>query len=161
MDHKFNVKVNQSHTFQLSEEDINHLDISKHQSDSAHVLKDNKSFETKVVETNLNSKTYTVVVNGSDYKVTIEDELDQLIAKMGFAVGSSKKVNSVKAPMPGLILDIVVKEAQEVNEGDNLVILEAMKMENVITSPRDGVIKSISVSKTETVEKNQLLIEFE
>ncbi|MDX1317201.1 MAG: acetyl-CoA carboxylase biotin carboxyl carrier protein subunit, partial [Xanthomarina gelatinilytica] len=75
--------------------------------------------------------------------------------------GASKKVNEIKAPMPGLILDIHVKEGQEVKEDDALLILEAMKMENVLTSPRDGIIKSISVSKNDTVDKNQLLIEFE
>ena len=63
--------------------------------------------------------------------------------------------------MPGLILEINVTEAQEVKENDPLLILEAMKMENVINSPRDGVIKSIKVSQGNTVEKNALLIEFE
>jgi biotin carboxyl carrier protein len=63
--------------------------------------------------------------------------------------------------MPGLILDIHVRIGQAVNEDDPLLILEAMKMENVITSPRDGIIKNISVRKSDTVDKNQLLIEFE
>ena len=63
--------------------------------------------------------------------------------------------------MPGLILEIHVRIGQAVNEDDPLLILEAMKMENVITSPRDGIIKSISVKKSESVDKNQLLIEFE
>jgi biotin carboxyl carrier protein len=80
---------------------------------------------------------------------------------MGFEVGASKKVNDIKAPMPGLILEINVTVGQEVKEDDVLLILEAMKMENALTSPRDGIIKSISVSKSDTVDKNQLLIEFE
>ena len=63
--------------------------------------------------------------------------------------------------MPGLILEINIEEGQEVKENDPLLILEAMKMENVINSPRDGVIKSIAVSQGNTVEKNALLIEFE
>lgn len=63
--------------------------------------------------------------------------------------------------MPGLILDILVEEGQEVNEEDQLVILEAMKMENVITSPRNGVIKKIGVSKGDAVDKKQMLIEFQ
>jgi biotin carboxyl carrier protein len=63
--------------------------------------------------------------------------------------------------MPGLILEIHVRIGQAVNENDPLLILEAMKMENVITSPRDGIIKSISVKKSDAVDKNQLLIEFE
>ncbi len=61
----------------------------------------------------------------------------------------------------GLILDILVKEGQEVSEEDQLVILEAMKMENIITSPRNGVIKKIGVSQGDAVEKKQLLIEFQ
>ncbi|MCL4125700.1 UNVERIFIED_CONTAM: hypothetical protein GTU68_028898 [Idotea baltica] len=63
--------------------------------------------------------------------------------------------------MPGLILDINVKVGQEVIEDDALLILEAMKMENVLTAPRDGMIKSITVSKGDAVDKNQLLITFE
>ena len=70
-------------------------------------------------------------------------------------------VNDIKAPMPGLILEVNVKEGDEVKEGDYLLVLEAMKMENALTAPRDAVIKSISVEKGQTVEKNQLLIEME
>jgi biotin carboxyl carrier protein len=63
--------------------------------------------------------------------------------------------------MPGLILEISISEGQEVKENDALLILEAMKMENVIKSPRDGIIKSIKVKQTEAVDINSLLIEFE
>ena len=100
-------------------------------------------------------------VNNTVYNVAIADYLDQLIKDMGFEVGASKHVNDIKAPMPGLILDISVSQGQEVKENDTLLILEAMKMENVLTSPRDGVIKTISVAKGDAVDKNQLLIEFE
>jgi biotin carboxyl carrier protein len=63
--------------------------------------------------------------------------------------------------MPGLILEISAKEGQEVKEGDYILVLEAMKMENAITAPRDAVIKKITAKKGETVEKNQVLIELE
>ena len=63
--------------------------------------------------------------------------------------------------MPGLVVDILKKSGDEVSEGENLLILEAMKMENVIKSPINGVIKSIGVKAKDTVEKNQLLISFE
>jgi biotin carboxyl carrier protein len=100
-------------------------------------------------------------VNNNSYDVVINNALDQQIEALGFEIGSSKIVNDIKAPMPGLILEINVKEGQTVNEDDSLLILEAMKMENVITSPREGVIKSIKVNQGETVDKNSLLIEFE
>ena len=80
---------------------------------------------------------------------------------MGFEVGKAKIVNAIKAPMPGLILEISVTVGHEVQEGDNLLILEAMKMENSFDSPRAGVIKSIAVEKGQAVDKGQLLIEFE
>ena len=63
--------------------------------------------------------------------------------------------------MPGVVLDIKVKEGDSVKKEDSLVILEAMKMENVLTSPMDGVVSSIEVKEKETVEKNTLLIKFE
>ncbi len=78
---------------------------------------------------------------------------------MGFTIGLGKKANDIKAPMPGIILSINVKEGQEVKEGETLLILEAMKMENAIGSPKDGVIKSIFIKSGETVEKGELLIE--
>ena len=63
--------------------------------------------------------------------------------------------------MPGLILSIDVSPGQEVQEGDRLLILEAMKMENSFNSPRAGIIKSVVVKQGEAVDKGQLLIEFE
>ena len=92
---------------------------------------------------------------------SIKNELDQLIDKMGFSLSSVKHIDNIKAPMPGLILEVSVTPGQEVKEDDPLLILEAMKMENVITSPRHGTIKGVSVTQGEAVQKNQLLIEFE
>ena len=80
---------------------------------------------------------------------------------MGISVGANKVVNEVKAPMPGLILEVCVAVGQEVTENEPLLILEAMKMENTLVSPRSGKIKSIAVEKSNAVEKGQLLIEFE
>ena len=114
-----------------------------------------------MLNSDFNKKRYSIKVNSNTYDVDINDDLDQLIADLGFEIGTTKQVNNIKAPMPGLILEINVSEGQEVKEDDALLILEAMKMENVITSPREGIIKSIKVKQAETVDKNSLLIEFE
>ncbi len=63
--------------------------------------------------------------------------------------------------MPGLIIEVNVVEGQEVKEGDYLCVLEAMKMENSLLSPRDGIIKSVTIAIGQTVDKGDLLIEFE
>jgi biotin carboxyl carrier protein len=79
---------------------------------------------------------------------------------MGMSSATANKVNNIKAPMPGLIINLKVAEGDTVKAGDQLLILEAMKMENILKSPGDGVIKKIKVKKGDSVEKNQVLIEF-
>lgn len=156
--HKF--KVNNIFEFEFTEEDISKIDTVNNSESTHHVLQDNMSYHTEIVQSDFDAKKYTVKVNHNSYHVSITNELDARIAAMGFSLGSSKRVNTIKAPMPGLLLDIQVTEGQEVKEDDPLLILEAMKMENLILSPRDGVIKSISATTGDAVDKGQLLIEF-
>ena len=160
MSNKFKVKVNNSMEFDISDNDVSKLDAEKTANNKYHVLQNNKPFKAELVDSNFNRKKYSIKVNNHTYNVDISNPLDLLIDKMGFTFGTTKHVNSIKAPMPGLILDIHVKEGQEVKENEGLLILEAMKMENVITSPRDGVIKSVSIAKGDAIDKGHLLIEF-
>jgi biotin carboxyl carrier protein len=73
---------------------------------------------------------------------------------------TAAKVNTVKAPMPGLIIDLRVKAGDTVKEGDPLLVLEAMKMENIIKAHGDGTVKQVKIKKGDSVEKNQVLIDF-
>lgn len=157
----YKATVNKTDTFDLTDSSVESLDTVSLGNSEFHVLKDNRSFRAEVTQSDFLSKNYTVKVNGNSYEVNLADSLDLLIKQMGFEVGAAKQVNAIKAPMPGLVLEISVEVGQEVQEGDNLLILEAMKMENSFTSPRAGVIKSIVVNKGQAVDKGQLLIEFE
>ena len=161
MNNSFKVRVNKDFDFSLNEQNIQNLDAVTLNGENYHVLHHAKSYHAEVVEKDFINKTYKVVINNNEYVVSIANHLDQLIKEMGFEVGKTKVVNAIKAPMPGLILEINVAVGQEVQEGDNLLILEAMKMENSFDSPRAGVIKSIAVTKGQAVDKGQLLIEFE
>lgn len=161
MTKKYHVSVKDSKEFSITEKEVNDSDITTLESSKFHIIKNNKSYHSEVLSSDFDKKSYEVKVNNNTYNINIFNDLDVLIKKMGFEVGSTKVVNDIKAPMPGLILDILIKNGQEVKENDALLILEAMKMENVLTSPRDGVINSISVEKGDAVEKNQLLITFE
>ena len=161
MNNRFKVKVNNSLEFNISDDDISNLDAIKLSELKYHILKNGKPYKAELVASNFDHKKYAVKVNNSTYNIEISNPLDLLINKMGFKFGTTKHVNSINAPMPGLILDILVDKGQEVKEDEALLILEAMKMENVITSPRDGVIKSVSVSIDEAIDKGHLLIEFE
>lgn len=161
MSSTYKVQVNKSSKFELTEGDVLKINTIKTNDHQYHILHNNKSFYPEIIKSNFNSKNYTVQINGNSYQVDISDQLDQLIDDMGFSLSASKLVNAIKAPMPGLLLDIHIEVGQEVAENDSLLVLEAMKMENVIMSPRDGIIKSISATKGDAVDKGQLLIEFE
>ena len=80
---------------------------------------------------------------------------------MGFGSGSSKQIKEIKAPMPGLVLEIAVVDGQDIKEGDKILILEAMKMENCIIIQTNARIKKILVAAGQAVEKGQVLVELE
>ena len=161
MDKNYKVKVNSDVELEFKLDEIQNLDAQPLSHQRYHVLKENTSFKAEVVQSDFLNRKYTVKINSNTHEVDIANELDLLIEEMGLSLGNAQMVNDIKAPMPGLILEVNVKEGDEVKEGDYLLVLEAMKMENALTAPRDAVIKSISVEKGQTVEKNQLLIEME
>ena len=161
MSKTYKIHVNNSFETELSESDILNANIVELTDSKYHIINNSNSYKATIIEADFIKKLYKVTINNTVYSVNIFNDLDVQIKKMGFEVGTTKQVNNIKAPMPGLILDISVKIGQEIKEDDTLLILEAMKMENVLTSPRNGIIKSISVSKGDAVEKNQLLIEFD
>ncbi|MCB0401384.1 MAG: biotin/lipoyl-binding protein [Flavobacteriales bacterium] len=136
-------------------------DVKKIHPNTYHIIKNNKSYNLEVLSANYAEKSFYIKVNGNKHKFTVKDRFDELLHSLGMDNLASNKVAELKAPMPGLVLEVSVQGGQQVAKGDALLILEAMKMENVIKSPTDGVIKNISVGKGDTVEKNQLLLNFE
>jgi biotin carboxyl carrier protein len=97
-------------------------------------------------------------VNNDNYTVALRDQYDELLHALGMDEMNTHKVNDLKAPMPGLVTNINVVEGQEVDKGDVLVTLEAMKMENTLKCTAKAVVKKIAVKKGSAVEKNQILI---
>jgi biotin carboxyl carrier protein len=136
------------------------LDTAQAGASSFHILRNNVSYNVDVLRVNKEEKTALIRVNGNKYEVKIADKFDELLKNLGMDSMASKKVNNIKAPMPGLVLNIIAKEGDTVKKGDPLLVLEAMKMENILKSPADGIVKRIAVNKGMAVEKNQLLIEF-
>lgn len=136
-------------------------DLVEVRENTFHIIRNNKGYNATIVSFNREEKTMVVRVNGNDYEVSIKDKYDLLLQQLGISAKSSSAAQNIKAPMPGLIINIVAPEGTEVKKGDPLLILEAMKMENVIKSPRDGKVKKVHVALKQAVEKNQLLLEFE
>lgn len=126
-----------------------------------HIISGTKSFTAEVVKADIAEKTFTILVNGRKYNVDVKDKFDELLHQMGMDKLAKTGIKEVKAPMPGMVINIHVAEGQEVKKGDALIVLEAMKMENIIKSPRDGKVKSVKAQKGQAVEKNQSLVVFE
>lgn len=120
-----------------------------------------KTTKVYLVDTDVSRKKLTVLIGGNTYVVNIKDSRDLLLEKMGFSLKSSSVEKDLRAPMPGLVLDVLIKEGQKVSKQSSLLILEAMKMENVLKSNFDVRVKKILINKGEKVEKNQPLILFE
>lgn len=161
MSSDFKVKVNDTFEFDFNTESTSKLDAVSVEKSKFHILQKNLPYKAEIISSHFYQKKYTVKVNNNIYQVAISNPLDILIKDLGFEVGVSKVIKLLKAPMPGLILEINVEVGQTVNENDNLLILTAMKMENSLLSPRDGVIKSIAILVGDSVIKGDLLIEFE
>lgn len=147
-------------SFQFDANQAKNLDMVKN-GENLHVLHNNEAFDVKVIATNFNEKTLTLEVNGNKYDVNIEDEYDILVKKMGLSAFVVQKMTNVKAPMPGLVVEVLVEPGQVVEKGTQLLILEAMKMENVLKAEGEGVVKSIEIVKGAAVDKGQILIEME
>jgi biotin carboxyl carrier protein len=135
-------------------------DVLEVKTGSFNIIKDNKSYNAEVIKANVEEKSFTINVNGNNYQIQVKDKYDELLKNLGLDNLNTKKVNEIKAPMPGLVLDIRVELGSTVKKGDPILVLEAMKMENIIKSPTDGIISKINVKKGLAVEKNQVLVNF-
>src|SRR5688572_3306611 len=91
-----------------------------------HLLYNGRSFNIEVLRYSHAEKTMTLRVNGAKVALQLKDKYDELLHKLGMDELSARKVNDVKAPMPGMVLNILVGEGSEVKKGDALLVLEAM-----------------------------------
>jgi acetyl/propionyl-CoA carboxylase alpha subunit len=156
----FQVRVNEF-DFTFTQEDVDATDFFKLSSTTFHLLKNYRSTNAVLIEADETGKQQVLEINSEEYRVQIKDELDQMIDTMGFSTDAGKLSKEVKAPMPGLVLQVHITEGQQVKEGDKLLVLVAMKMENSILVHTDAVIKHVAVRANQSVDKGQLLVELE
>lgn len=164
----YKVKVNNSKEYTFEKKDGVWLsggkefpfDLIEVKQNYFHIIKDHKCFIAEVVNHNAAEKSFQIKVNQTIYSLVVKDRYDELLHQLGMDTALANKLSNIKAPMPGLVLNILVGEGTDVKKGDALLVLEAMKMENILKSPADGIVKKIAVKKGMAVEKNQVLIEF-
>lgn len=136
-------------------------DISLQPNGMISILHNGKSYTAIVESIDPAAKEVNVRVNGQQYNATIKEPIDLLLSNMGLDLKAMQKAEPVKAPMPGLVLKILVSPGQQINKGDGLVILEAMKMENILKATAPATVKAIRVNERTAVEKGAVLIELE
>lgn len=118
-------------------------------------------YSIELLEADYQHKTFVFKIRGQEVRVHLKDELDLLVEALGMAQTAETVVREITAPMPGLIVGLNVEAGQAIGQGDSVLTLEAMKMENVIKSPVDGTIATVHVKAGDSVDKNQVLVSFE
>lgn len=123
-----------------------------------HIIVGDQSWLIEFVRKDDSGKQLDLMINGVKRQVVVADEYDLLLAHLGLDKTNHNKVNQIKAPMPGLVISIKVKEGDQLKKGDPILTLEAMKMENIIKAPADAVVQKINVTERTAVEKSQVLV---
>jgi len=157
---KYNFEVNKTNDVLLINGGPVVADIRQLNGSAYYIISNLKSYNAEVVSFNSVDKTAEIKVNNNLYTISVKDQYDVLLEKLGLNNLNSAKVSEVKAPMPGLVLKVFVKEGSEVQKGDNMFILEAMKMENIIKATADVTVKTVKIKPGDKVEKGQVLLLF-
>ncbi|NBC81757.1 MAG: acetyl-CoA carboxylase biotin carboxyl carrier protein subunit [Bacteroidetes bacterium] len=123
------------------------------------IIYKNKKYLVDILEKDQNK--YEIIVNGIGHSFTVESPFSYRRKKFLEKSKQNSKTESITAPMPGKIVDVLVENHAEINKGEPIIILEAMKMQNEILSHVSGTIKNIHVKKNENVMKDDLILEVE
>lgn len=136
-------------------------DIQWISENSFHLLLNDQSYTVELPVNRVSEGFILITINGISEQVKVQDEHQLLLEKLGMGASMQTKIAEIKAPMPGLVLQVNVKDGDLVRKGDTLLVLEAMKMENSIKSPVDAMVKKLLVKEKTAVEKNQVLMVIE
>ena len=120
-----------------------------------------KSFKGEILNRDIENRKLRLKLNHRVFELKKKFALDELIAELGLDKVKVKQLKEIGSPMPGRILNIQVQVGDHVKVGDPILSLEAMKMENILKSDGEGVVKRVAIDKEQVVDKGQLLIEFE
>jgi biotin carboxyl carrier protein len=161
MERKYNIQVDKEFDFEWTTEGNDTISIAPVNENTLSIIFNNKVYEVICEAADINSKSFQLKVNGAFHKVTLQDDLDILIREMGMKIVSKRISDNIISPMPGLLRQVNVQVGETLEAGHPVLILEAMKMENILKAAGSGIVKEIHVNPGQTVEKGQLLITIE
>ena len=154
-DHEYQVEIVDDHHIIIdgSTYEVNFHSVSDQPVFS--LLVDGKSYESHIYPSD---QGWQVLLFGTLYLATVEDERERRLRAASSGSVAERGEFFLKAPMPGLMISIPVSEGQQVEQGDVLVILESMKMQNELKSPRAGTVSRLRVEPGDNVEQRQTLL---
>jgi|SRR5690606_14985800 len=163
----YSIKINEQKPLSLSIQEGNitienqavSWDLQALPNNGFSIIANNKSYVAFLEQIDRKKKVMSLRIENNVYEVQIQEPIDLLLAKMGLDISKTQKIEPIKAPMPGLVLKVMVEEGQAIKKGQPVLILEAMKMENVFKASADAVVKSIKINAGQAVEKGEVLIE--
>ena len=120
-----------------------------------------KKYKGEILEQNLENHFLELKLNHRVFEVKRKYALLDLISQLGLDKQKVKRLKELTSPMPGRVLKIMVKAGDQINIGDSLLSLEAMKMENILKSDGEGIVKEVFISEEQVVDKGEVLMEFE
>ena len=120
-----------------------------------------KKYKGEILEQNLENHFLKLKLNHRVFEVKRKYALLDLISQLGLDKQKVKRLKELTSPMPGRVLKIMVKAGDQINIGDSLLSLEAMKMENILKSDGEGIVKEVFISEEQVVDKGEVLMEFE
>lgn len=135
------------------------VDYISHGSNQMHIIYQGQNYRVRL--DHLDKGKATVLVNEKEIEFRIRSPKQKILEKIGITQESENKMDDLTAPMPGKILKVLQKPGDHVSKSEGILVLEAMKMENVLKASADAVIAEIKVQEGDAVEKNQILITFE
>jgi biotin carboxyl carrier protein len=152
---QFTIEINQSGEITLNGGVIN-VDMKKVEDTTMYsMLLDGESHDIRMNE---GDGFYEVQVSGDIYRVIVEDERTRLLAEISGETEDGTGEVHIKAPMPGVVVDVAVTPGQKVIKEDIVVVLESMKMQNEFKAPRDGEVRVVRVKPGDTVDRNEVML---
>lgn len=120
-----------------------------------------ENYHGEILEEKLEDRKLRVKINHREFLIEKEGPLDALIAELGLDKVKVRKLKQLQSPMPGRIVSVAVQVGDSIEVGQELLTLEAMKMENVLKSEGVGVVSEIKIAANDVVDKGAVLISFE
>ena len=161
MSYIYQAEIEGGKVLEISANDIEGLDLEKIAADLYHVLDDNRSHNVRVLSADHANKKYSMQVNGHKIDLLLRDAVEVQVHDMGLDELEEEHAKEVVAPMPGLVLSVAVSVGDSVEKGDQLLILEAMKMENILAASAAGTVQEVHIEPGQAVDKSQVLVTFE